>query len=98
MCQQQNKADLGRTGDGIHAARALLPKCYFEKTECKDGLLALRRYRKEFDEKKGVYKNNPLHDWSSHFADAFRYFGIAFRDKSVKTRPQPMADTSWLRT
>ena len=84
--------------DGIHAARALLPKCYFEKTECKDGLLALRRYRKEFDEKKGVYKNNPLHDWSSHFADAFRYFGIAFRDKSVKTRPQPMADTSWLRT
>lgn len=84
--------------DGIHAARALLPKCYFEKTECKDGLLALRRYRKEFDEKKGVYKNNPLHDWSSHFADAFRYFGIAFRDKNVKTRPQPMADTSWLRT
>lgn len=83
--------------DGIHAARAILPKCYFEKTNTKDGLQALRRYRKEFDEKKGIYKPHPLHDWSSHYADAFRYFAIAFRDKSKQQRlGQPQANISWL--
>ena len=83
--------------DGIHAARAILPKCYFEKTHTKDGLQALRRYRKEFDEKKGIYKPHPLHDWSSHYADAFRYFAIAFRDRSKQQRiGQPQANISWL--
>jgi len=83
--------------DGIHAARAILPKCYFEKTNTKDGLQALRRYRKEFDEKKGIYKPHPLHDWSSHYADAFRYFAIAFRDRSKQKQVgQPQANISWL--
>ena len=83
--------------DGIHAARAILPKCYFEKTNTKDGLQALRRYRKESDEKKGIYKPHPLHDWSSHYADAFRYFAIAFRDRSKQQRVgQPQANISWL--
>lgn len=83
--------------DGIHATRAILPKCYFEKTNTKDGLQALRRYRKEFDEKKGVYKPHPLHDWTSHYADAFRYFAIAYRDRSKQQRTsQPQANISWL--
>ena len=83
--------------DGIHAARAILPKCYFEKTNTKDGLQALRRYRKEFDEKKGIYKPHPLHDWSSHYADAFRYFAIAFRDRNRQQQVgQPQANISWL--
>ena len=83
--------------DGIHAVRQLLPKCYFEKTGTKDGLNALRRYRKEFDEKKGVYKPHPLHDWSSHFADAFRYFAIAFRENRPEAgKAMPRANTDWL--
>ena len=83
--------------DGIHAVRAILPKCYFNKKNCKTGLQALRRYRKEFDEKKGVYKPHPLHDWSSHYADAFRYFSIAFRDRSKQQRVgQPQANIDWL--
>jgi len=82
--------------DGIHASRQILPKCYFHKTECKDGLNALKRYRKEFDEKKGTYKPNPLHDWSSHFADAFRYFAIAHRGERKTGVRQPQANTEWL--
>ena len=30
-------------------------------------------YTKEFDEKRQVWKNNPLHDVYSHGADAIRY-------------------------
>lgn len=83
--------------DGIHAVRQILPKCYFHKTSCKEGLQALKRYRKEFDEKRGVYKTQPLHDWSSHFADAFRYFAVSYRKEQPKGRPQPRADISWMR-
>jgi hypothetical protein len=36
----------------------------------------MRRYHKEFDEKRGVYKNKPVHDANSHAADMFRYFAI----------------------
>ena len=83
--------------DGIHAVRQLLPKCYFHKTECKEGLMALKRYRKEFDERKGVYKTSPLHDWSSHFADAFRYFAVSYRAERPRAMAaQPKADMSWM--
>ena len=34
---------------------------------------ALRQYRREWDEKRQCFKDNPLHDWTSDFADALRY-------------------------
>ena len=58
---------------GIDAARRVLGKCWFDKTRCDRLVQALRQYRKEYDETRGVYKEKPLHDWASHPADAFRY-------------------------
>lgn len=80
--------------DGIQAVRAIMPRCWFNQDHCKDGLRALRSYRKEFDDKKGVYKPKPLHDWSSHFADAFRYFALSHRDKSHNWS-QPVTTKAW---
>lgn len=34
---------------------------------------ALRQYRREYDEKRQCFKDAPLHDWTSDFADALRY-------------------------
>lgn len=34
---------------------------------------AIRQYRREYDEKLQRFKDKPLHDWTSHFADALRY-------------------------
>lgn len=69
--------------DGIHAARQLIPRCWFRESGTKDGLRALRAYRKEFDEVKGCWKDKPLHNWASHYADAFRYFGVTYRQERV---------------
>jgi phage terminase large subunit len=33
---------------------------------------ALRQYRREWDEKRQTFKDAPLHDWTSDFADALR--------------------------
>lgn len=68
--------------DGIHAARSILPRCFFDKEACRDGIRALRNYRRDYDEKKSVFKNTPRHDWASHGSDAFRYFAIAHREKA----------------
>lgn len=62
--------------DGIMQARMVLRKCYFNSERCGAGLKALRQYRSEWDEKRQVLKPIPLHDWTSHCADAFRYLAI----------------------
>lgn len=59
--------------DGIDKVRSLLPRCVFDAENCRQGLEALRAYRCEWQEDRGVFKRDPLHDWSSHSADAFRY-------------------------
>jgi hypothetical protein len=63
--------------DGIEAVRNTLPKCYFDEVKCADGVKALRNYRKDWNDKLGTWANKPLHDWSSHCSDAFRYLAIA---------------------
>jgi phage terminase large subunit len=70
--------------DGIAAARAIFPRCWFDAQKCADGLQALRHYRYETDEKLGTFKRDPLHDWASHPADAFRYFAVAIREPQRK--------------
>lgn len=74
---------------GIEAVRGLLPTCWFDAEKCKQGLEALRNYRKEYDEKAKKYKDHPLHDWTSHAADAFAYFATGFRPKVEGKPPGP---------
>jgi hypothetical protein len=81
--------------DGIGAARGILTRCYFDKDKCARGLEALRHYRKEWDEKRGVFKTQPHHDWSSHYADAFRYFAVGFRDKTAIPKQVTQSDVKW---
>jgi hypothetical protein len=58
--------------DGIEAVRNLLSGCWFDAAKCAEGLKALRSYRKDWDENRGVWLSKPRHDWASHGADAFR--------------------------
>lgn len=74
---------LPRTGvdDGISAVRALLPRCRFDKIKCQRGIEALEQYRKSWDDANKVFRDKPLHDWSSDYADAFRYLAVGLRDR-----------------
>ncbi len=58
--------------DGINAVRALLPRCKFDAEKCERGLDAMRQYQKVWDDEKRCFSLKPLHDWTSHAADAFR--------------------------
>lgn len=77
--------------DGINGVRQLLPRMWFDAEKCAHGLEALRHYRTEYDEKARVFKPRPLHDWSSHCADAMRYGAQGYRDlavQKIKTLPK----------
>lgn len=66
--------------DGIQAVRRILPRCWFDKENTKQGLAALRNYRRQYDEKRNVFFDTPLHDWASHYADSFRYLAIGLNE------------------
>ena len=68
--------------DGIQAARTMIPKCWFDADNCTRGVEALRQYRRDFDEKLKTWRGRPLHDWTSHGADAFRYLAVGYRSQS----------------
>ena len=65
--------------DGIQAVRSLLPQCWFDAEKCARGIEALRQYRKDYDEKNKTWRGRPLHDWTSHGADAMRYHAVGYR-------------------
>ena len=58
--------------DGIHAVKMVLPRCFIDVDNCGSLINALRHYHRKFSDKERVYKIKPVHDWSSHAADAMR--------------------------
>jgi hypothetical protein len=61
--------------DGISATRMLVGRCKFDKDRCQPLLKALQHYRREFSQRTKTW-GSPVHDWSSHPADAFRYLAL----------------------
>ena len=66
--------------NGINAARVILPRCWFDAGRCARGIEALRQYRRGWDDGRKLFGERPLHDWTSHPADAFRYLAVGLRE------------------
>lgn len=62
--------------DGIDATRNLIRKMWFDEDNCRLGINALQLYRAELNQKTGVLNTRPLHDHTSHGADALRMFAV----------------------
>lgn len=75
--------------DGIHAARMILSRCWFDEAKTMRGMECLCNYRREYNDKLGEFKVTPVHDWASHGADAFRYLAVAIQDDKEKAAVKP---------
>jgi phage terminase large subunit len=75
--------------DGINAARRFFDRCVFDEEHCEPLLNALANYHKEFDERTKLFRDTPAHDWSSHFADAFRYLAVGWEEPVDADDVQP---------
>ena len=72
---------------GIQAVRNVLPSCHIDEADCFIGLSHLQAYRKEYDEKRGAWKNKPFHGDESNGADAFRTFAEANSRNMIQSSP-----------
>lgn len=73
--------------DGIHAVRMLFPMMVIDEAHCAAGLDALTHYRRDYNKAMGEYKAAPVHDFSSHGADALRYLAVAHKITTAR-RPE----------
>ena len=75
--------------DGIEAVRSSFSKMWIDEKNCRSLIKALENYRKEWDDKRKIYRDKPLHNDASHFADAFRYLVLSLsRRKDRETTEQ----------
>ena len=82
--------------DGIHATTMTLPRCYIDTDHCKKLIDALRHYHRRYVDKDRMFKTKPVHDWSSHAADAMRYLAVGLQEINTRqTAPQVVADNSY---
>jgi phage terminase large subunit len=82
--------------DGINAVRKVLPRCWFDKDKCAEGIKAMRQYRREWDDVRKCFYERPLHDWASDPADAFRYLAVGLQDPvSLPAKPKER-DLGWI--
>ena len=75
--------------DGIHAVKMLLPRCMIDVDNCSKLVNALRHYHRKFSDKERVYKIKPVHDWSSHAADALRTLATGLNETKFGQQARP---------
>ena len=76
--------------DAINAARLTLSVCWFDAAACSEGLKALRSYRKEWDEERGIWRDKPRHDSASHGADALQTLSVWWREMREEEPPEDL--------
>lgn len=82
--------------DGINAVRMRFMQLWFDKEKTKEFRKKIAKYHKEYDEKRGMWKDKPYHDANSHAADMLRSWAMtdvqipsyAQYDRVVRNRSQ----------
>lgn len=77
--------------NGISAGKLLFPRLWVDDEKCQQFLDAIGQYRQEWDDKKGMFRDTPLHDWTSHPADMFRYAAVV-EERMTNERSEPEAE------
>ena len=81
--------------DGIQAARLLFPRLAIDERKCRPLIEALQNYRWDYNQQLGEFKSRPLHDWSSHAADAYRYLAVGHKDERKRPKERRIAN-GWM--
>jgi hypothetical protein len=77
---------------GINKAAELLPRMVFHKTRCAKLLESLECYHTKEERTSGHLTSIPVHDWSSHDADAFRMLAEAMLNGLLKGQSEVIRD------
>lgn len=75
--------------DGINAGRETIKVAEFDAERCELGIDGLKAYRREWDDDKKCFLENPVKDWAEHIGSSFRYLGLAWKDAAPAYQPPP---------
>jgi hypothetical protein len=81
--------------DRIQAMRSVLPKSFFDAEGCAAGIKMLRAYRRQWNEKMGVWSTDAVHDAASHGADAAGTGVQGARDPQDAKPPAAAKPPAW---
>lgn len=56
--------------------------------KCEKGIESLKQYQRQWDDSRKIFRDEPLHDWTSHAADAFRYGALMTKDRIAFKAPE----------
>jgi hypothetical protein len=62
----------------IQESKQFIVQCYFNVTECEEGITSLQRFRRKWNDKKDDWESTPLHDKHMHGYDAFETLARGF--------------------
>lgn len=68
---------------GIQAVRAKFGGCWFDEEGCKEGLMHLTNYRKQWNKNGQCWSDTPRKDVHTEAADSFRQFAQGFKSKAT---------------
>jgi hypothetical protein len=80
--------------DGLNAGRQTIKVAEFHcgnderGQRVQLGIDGLKSYRREWDDDRKCFLDNPVKDWAEHIGSAFRYLGLAWKD-AVHAPPPP---------
>lgn len=80
MCKEMKVSDdvvvapRTKIQDGINAVRGRFSRFYFneDSPDVREGLKMLSLYHRKWDDRRQAFMKDPVHDWTSHCADAIR--------------------------
>jgi len=80
--------------DGIAKGKLMFPHLWIDEQNCERFLDYIAQYQQEWDDKKGMYKENPRHDFTSHAGDVHRYASV-IEDKMTNETYKPYTQPAW---
>lgn len=81
-------------GNDIQKVRNFLPECWFDDKKCDKLIKHLTNYRKEWNDRTGMWRDSPLHNDASHGADSFRTLAVGYRE-IIKKPKEPKVPVKW---
>lgn len=84
--------------DGIEAGRRFFKRLYVDQTECAEWIDAIPQYTRMYDEEHKIFKDTPLHDWTSHYADEHRYAALVYNQFSNESQTRDLQRVQDART
>lgn len=81
---------------GIDKTRAAMTSAVrIDEAGCIEGIRCLDSYQYEWDEKRGQWKTEPLHNWASNGSDAFRQWAQGYQAPKPPTTNKTARKRSW---